>query len=82
MIGFQTIWGKSSDNTISVLRKLAPIYDEITGVARVSEFTNYGIVSKIRYVVPPTSDPNISVVEPTGILLHDMRQVPDDIGVH
>ena len=47
MIGFQTIWGKSSDNVVTTLRKLAPIYDEITGEARVSEFTNYGIVSKI-----------------------------------
>ena len=81
MIGFQTIWGKSSDNVVTTLRKLAPIYDEITGEARVSEFTNYGIVSKIQYVAPPTSDPNISVIEPTAIFVHHIIQEPDSIGV-
>ena len=60
---------------------MAPIYDEITGDARVSEFTNFGIVSKIQYVAPPTSDPNISVVEPTGTLLYYMDRVPDSIEV-
>ena len=62
---------------MTTLRKLAPIYDEITGEARVSEFTNYGIVSKIRYVVPPTSEPDLNVVEPTGNVFYRMRQLPD-----
>ena len=45
LIGFKALFG--SNGSFYSLRMLAPIYDVLSGVARVSEFTNRGTIPSI-----------------------------------